>query len=399
MFHRLRFVLSLSLLVSGIVAVSHGASAADRWVRITQHSIDPSNREEIIDLKKARGSFVGFQFRARRGRISVERYTLNFHDGTKHDGGGAFTLRSGERSKVVARDDAERFPDSLIVTYPERSRRGRLGRLELWGLQSRSGRSARRPEKLMPVPPPPPRVGQVELSTPESILIAGRTAGREVKEETIEVADTLGKFKRLRLAARDSRVELERLTVEFDDSTSKEFAAKGKLLPETSTPWFDIDGSKFIKNVKLSFREPTSLTSPARIELYGTHADGWLAPQGEGGKFNEGWVLLGAQTAGYVGFDTDVIPVAEHSAGFSKIRLNVQNRAITLNQLRVKYESGEEDIVPVRARIDAGDTYGPISLRNGSAKLRQIEARYRSRVIDKAMQAKGAAVVQIWAKR
>ena len=151
--------------------------------------------------------------------------------------------------------------------------------------------------------------------------------------------------------------------------------------------------------MSLNFHEPTNLTSPTRIELYGTHSDGWLASDGEGKSFNDGWILLGAQTAGFIGFDNDVIPLADHGDGFAKIRVNVRGRAITLNQLRVIYVNGEEDVIPVRSRIDAGDTYGPIALRGAPAQVREIRARYRSRVIDKVIDTRGPALVQVWAKR
>ena len=393
-------LLALNLLVvTGVAGHTDGAFAADRWVRIVQHRIDRDRPEEIIDLRDARGSFVGFQVRARRGTVAVDRYTLNFHDGTKYEGEEALRLRPGRRSSVIARGDAERFLDSLLVRYPKGVRRSRSARLELWGLQTGVGRGAKRPEKLMPVPPPPPRVGDVELENPGSVLITAQEVGREVKQETIEVAQQLGKFKQLRLAARGSDVLLDKLSIEFADGSKKDYAVKGKLQPHTSSPWFDIDGSKFISKVNLQFREPTSLSSPTRIEIYGIQSDGWISRYGEGGKFNDGWVLLGAKPAGFVGFDSDVIPVSKDATGFAKIRINDRNRAITLNQLRVKYSNGEEDIVPVRARIDAGNSFGPIDLRSGPPKVREIEARYRSRVIDQAMKAKGAAVVQIWAKR
>ncbi len=105
---------------------------------------------------------------------------------------------------------------------------------------------------------------------------------------------------------------------------------------------------------------------PPQIEIWGTHADGWLDRDGEGGNFNDGWLLIGAQTAGAIGFDNDVIPLAELGDGFQQIRVNVMGRPVTLNQLRVIYENGEEDIVPVRSRIDDGDVFGPINLRGGN---------------------------------
>ena len=390
------------LLVVAFVASGWASSAeAARWIRITQHQIDPQAQEDLIDLRKARGSFIGFRLRARRGAVAVDSYVLNFHDKTKHEGGQPFRLRSGERTRIIARDEGERFPESLSVRYQQDRPSGRYTRIEVWGLQSRQGRRAQRPEKLMAVPPPPGRVVQpvAEPSSNDTVLIAAQEIEREVKSGALDVADKLGKFKRLRLAVRDGDVQLETLTVRFDDGSKKDFTVEEPLLQNSSTPWFEIDPSKFIEKVSLSFREPTNLTSPTRIELYGTHSDGWLASDGEGKSFNDGWILLGAQTAGFIGFDNDVIPLADHGDGFAKIRVNVRGRAITLNQLRVIYVNGEEDIIPVRSRIDAGDTYGPITLRGAPAQVREIRARYRSRVIDKVIDTRGPALVQVWAKR
>lgn len=396
-----RLVPTFLVAAFALTAISDAAMAArpERWVRIAKHRIDLNAKEELIDLRDARGSFVGFQLRARRGTIQIERIRLNFHDKTKHENEAPFRLRSGERTRVIARDDTERFPETLAVTYKENARNGRYARLEVWGLQTRQGRYAVRPEKLMPVPPPPPRVGLSDSEAADSVLIAAKTVGREVKQETLKVDEKLSKFKRLRLAVRDSGATLGKLTVLFDDGSKKEFSVEGMLRPNTSTPWFDIDASNFVDEVRIEFQEKTSLTSPARIELYGRHADGWLSSDGEGARFNDGWVLVGAQAAGFIGFDDDVIPLADHGDGFSELRVTVHGRAITLNQLRVVYDNGEEDIVPVRARIDSGDAFGPISLRGERHQVREVQARYRSRIIDKAMTDKGLALVQVWAKR
>ncbi len=400
MIHRLVLV----SIAAAFMASGWGTSVeAARWVRITQHKVDTNAQEELIDLRKARGSFIGFRFRARRGPIAIDSYVLDFHDKSKHQGNSPFRLRSGERTRIIAGDNNERFPETLRVRYQLDTKTGRYARLEVWGLQSRQGRRAQRPETpvIVAVPPPPGRVVQTdaEPTSNDTVLIAAKELGREVKTGTIDVDQKLGKFKRVRIAVREGDVQLETLTVNFEDGSKQDYTAEKPLGPSSSTPWFEIDASKFIQNVSLSMREPTNLSSPTRIELHGRHADGWLASDGEGKSFNDGWVLLGAQTAGFVGFDNDVIPVVDHGDGFQKIRLNVRGRAITLNQLRVVYANGEEDIVPVRSRIDAGDAYGPISLRSAPHQIREIRARYRSRIIDNVTDANGPALVQVWAKR
>ncbi|MBU1211431.1 MAG: hypothetical protein KJ587_09185 [Alphaproteobacteria bacterium] len=395
-----RFVHVLSMLVFVAASCCGAAQAApaERWVRIAQHTVEANANEETIDLAGAEGSYVGFQLRGRRGRVAIQQIVLKFQGDAKHESPAPFQLRAGERTRVFARDDTERFPEVLSLTYQESARNSRSAMLELWGLQTRDGRNAVRLEQQMPVPPPPPRVGQLELDASKSILITAKTAAREVTSETLDVPDGIGRFTRLKLATRASEAEIERVSVLFDDGSHKDFAVNGRLQPNSSTPWFDIDGSKFIKHVGLELKEKTSLTAPARFELYGDLEESWLKSGGDGARFNDGWILIGAQTAGFVGFDNDVITLADHGDGFSELRVNVSGRAITLNQLRIVYDNDEEDIVPVRSRIEAGDTYGPITLRSGQ-KVREVLARYRSRVIEATNQDDNSALVQVWAKR
>ena len=113
--------------------------------------------------------------------------------------------------------------------------------------------------------------------------------------------------------------------------------------------------------------------------------------------YAQGWLLLGAQTAGFVGFDKDVIPIASNEGGFRRLRVTVRDRAITLNELKVFYTDGSDETVPVRTRVDAGGTYGPIDL-SGQRKqpIDHIEAKYRSRFFDSSAKGKGSAIVEIW---
>lgn len=100
-------------------------------------------------------------------------------------------------------------------------------------------------------------------------------------------------------------------------------------MPKNSrTNWIDLKGDRFIKEIQLVYRSEPSFRGQARIEVFGKYAPGWLGPQGEGRKYNQGWVLLGAQTAGFVGFDKDVIPVGANEGGFKRIRVTVRDRAI-----------------------------------------------------------------------
>ena len=153
----------------------------------------------------------------------------------------------------------------------------------------------------------------------------------------------------------------------------------------------------------MSYRSRPNFKGQAHVEVIGQYAEGWLAPTGEGRKFNQGWVLLGAQTAdffrinsGKAGFDRDVISVGKNEGGFKRIRVQVRERAITLNELRVVYTSGQEDIIPIKTKVEAGSTYGPIDLKGGTRAIKEITAFYRSRIFDAKATGKGKAVVEVW---
>ena len=133
----------------------------------------------------------------------------------------------------------------------------------------------------------------------------------------------------------------------------------------------------------------------ARIELLGKYTDGRLAPDGEGRKFHQ---MLGAARRPDGRLHRllqGVIPVGKNAGGIRKIRVTVKDRAITLNELRIIYGSGQEDVIPVKAKIEAGSTYGPIELKGGTRCIKEVQARYRSRFIDKDARAEGVATVEI----
>jgi hypothetical protein len=150
----------------------------------------------------------------------------------------------------------------------------------------------------------------------------------------------------------------------------------------------------------MTYRARTTFNGQARIEVFGQYAPGWLSSNGEGSRYNQGWVLLGAQTAGFIGFDKDAIPVGSNEGGFRRIRVTGRDRAITLNAVKVVYVDGSAETIPMHTRVDAGGTYGPIELKGESLQaIDHIEAIYRSRFFDSSATGKGAAIVEIWGQQ
>lgn len=378
------------------------AARGDRWKQVSEVPLDTSQPSTLIDLRTLSGSFMAFRVRVVGGTVKFNELKLNYSDGSSYAADQAFELRSGESTKVLDFYRRGRFINSVRLGYTIAE--GTAPKVEIHGLQSWRGRRARRPAgeryvKSNEPPPLPTSTAQVLPQATGGLLIASKYITFHGDHDTIEIAKEIGKFRRIRLQVRNEDLYLNGFKIVYADGTENTHQIDLHIPEGRTTDWVDIDGSHFIDHLELSYRKKPGFEGGARIEVMGEHAEGWLSETGEGSKFNDGWILLGAQSAGFVGFDTDIIPVGEHVSGFKEIRVIVRDRAITLNQIRVVYGNGDEDIIPVRTRINAGDAFGPVDLRHAPRRIKEIQARYRSRFIDRAARGKGAAVVEVWARR
>jgi hypothetical protein len=241
------------------------------------------------------------------------------------------------------------------------------------------------------------RPGQETFAGSGEVLFGAQRVGFGVDRDVIQVGREIGQFDKVRFRVLENDVYLNDVTVVYANGEKDTLAVNAEIKKDSRTRWFNLKGDRFIKEIQLTYRSRPNFRGQARIEVFGEYADGWLGPNGRGRQFNQGWVLLGAQTAGFLGFDNDLVPVGKNEGGFRRIRLNVKDRAITLDEVRVIYVGGApDDIYKVnRQRIDAGGEYGPIDLK-GNKTIKEIRAKYRSRFLDRQAVGKGAAIVEVW---
>ena len=220
--------------------------------------------------------------------------------------------------------------------------------------------------------------------------------GTRPDRDVIAVGPAVGKFDKVRLSALDQEIQLVSLKVVYSNG-EPDFVKVGQVIGVGgSTEWIPLKGDRFVKEVELVYHKRADAQGLARVALYGHYAKDWLSPQGEGRKHNDGWVLLGARTAGFFGFDRDVVPVGTNAGGFRRLRISVRDRAITLRRLTVVYADGvPETITFGRREVKAGSLTEPVEL-SGKGPIVEIRAVYRSRITDKAARGKGAATVEIW---
>lgn len=413
--------------VTAMGAIS-GAQAQDGdLVKITQQTIDlRSTTKTSIDISNTKGAYNGIRVRAKSGDIDVTCVQVVYSNGSVYNEDRLIHMLQGERSRPInAKGDAHHIDLVNVVTKPGSGK----AVLEVLGIQTDAAAAQPRnpskpargdsgcygeipiskaatatvvaknqPQDVTATPTVPKRTDTPAGRSVDGgdVLFGAQSVGFGVDRDVIRVGTDIGKFDRIRLRVLDNDIHLNEVKVVYANGEPDVLAVNTDIKQNNKTNWLKLKGDRFIKEIQLSYRSKPSFKGLARVEVLGEYADSWLGAAGEGRKYNEGWVLLGAQSAGFVGFDNDVVPVGRNEGGFKKIRVTVRDRAITLNELRVMYSNGTEDIIPVKAKVEAGSTWGPAELKGGARAIKEIRAKYRSRFFDKAAKGKGGAIVEVW---
>ena len=430
MFRRLVVALGV-ILATGVFmsaeARRHRSYSGDNLVVISEQDIDLALDKYSIDVSKAKGAYKGIRVRNAQGRLfDLSRVQVVYADGSVHNEDRQIDMYQGERSRLINPTSDSRFIEQVNISQQPGSGRGRL---QILGVQDEDGRNQERGSGRVSAPrdrdddrrqPPAASTSDAAVSgnvpvkptseQPTTAPVGVATAGGDVlfgaqyvgfgvDRDVIRVGNEIGKFDRIRLRVLDNDIHINELKVVYANGETDTLAVNADIPKNSRTNWIDLKGDRFIKEIQMVYKSKPSFRGQARIEVFGQYADGWLGPQGEGRKYNQGWVLLGAQTAGFVGFDKDVIPVGKNEGGFRKIRVTVRDRAITLNEVNVIFTDGSQEVIPVRTRVDAGGTYGPVDLKGEKRiAIDRIEAKYRSRFFDTSARGKGAAIVEVWAQ-
>jgi len=161
-------------------------------------------------------------------------------------------------------------------------------------------------------------------------LFGVQRVGFGVDRDVIKVGGEIGKFDRIRLRAESNDIFLNEIQVIYFKGDPDVFPINAELKQNTLSDWLKLNGQRFIREISLTYRSRPNFKGQARVEVYGDYIANWLGPKGEARKYNQGWVMLGSRTAGFIGFDRSTIPVAVNEGGFKRVRVNARERAITL---------------------------------------------------------------------
>ena len=406
----------LAMAAAGVFATAD-AQGNDNWVLLSTKDLDLRAGTDTIDVSKARGNYRALRIRNTGDDIVINKARVVYSDNSFHVEDRSINLLGGERTRPIDQRSNGKFIDTVALSYGANPKGG-TSTIQVWGLQNdeRASRvassSSPSPSRAAPAAQPilPEPAGSTPVAAAPGTVTAGgdvlfgtQSVGFGVDRDVIRVGSEIGKFDRVRLRVLDNDIFLTELKVIYSNGEPDILAVNAEIKQSQRTNWLNLKGDRFIKEIQLGYRSRPNFKGQAHVEVFGQYAEGWLAPTGEGRKYNQGWVLLGAQTAdffkissGKPGFDRDIVSVGKNEGGFKRIRVQVRERAITLNELRVVYASGQEDIIPVKTKVEAGSTYGPIDLKGGTRAIKEIVAFYRSRIFDRTALGKGKAVVEVW---
>lgn len=388
------------LLTVGSPTLAH---ARDKTVVIGKATLDLASSGTTIDVSSAPGAYRGLRLGVRKGATaSFTRIQFIFSDGTTVSVDKAFKLEAGERTRTFEQD-GNHFVDKVIIATAPGSGKAEI---EVLGVQTKAGARMARGKPASgiitgtatPNKPDPSEPGAVKDGN--DVMFGYQNVGFAIDRDVIKVGGDVGKFGRIRLRVIGNDIHIDSLRVIYVDGESEDIAIDADVRANTKTGWFDLNRNDFIREIQMVYSSRANLKGQARVEVTGQYADDWLGTDGEGRKYNEGWVLLGAQTAGFTGFDRDTITVGENEGGFTRLRVTAKDRAITLREVRVKYFTGPDEVFTMNERVDPDHSYGPLEFKGGKAPIKVIEARYRSRYdilkgLRNAFEG-GPAVVQIW---
>ncbi|MEO0797941.1 MAG: hypothetical protein AAFY53_01900, partial [Pseudomonadota bacterium] len=328
-----RVIFSFAFLAIVIAPVVPAEAQRVRLYTVKDVRVNPDQRKIVINMSDMRGAVRALRIRTPSEPLLLTNFRIVYTDGTVADDVRRINLLAGERTRATDVSSEDRFVERIELFVDRRTADVPSVRVQVLARQTRRGRRLRRPSEagseetpVASVRQPAPVTRQVqerarpsgtildserdELETGRGEVLFGvQRVGLGLDRDVVRVSSDVGKFQRFRLRVLENDVFVNSVSVVYRDGSTDTVAVNAEILRNTTSGWFRISETKFVSEVRLDYRARANFRGRARVELFGEFAPRWLGANGEGRKFNDGWVLLGAQTAGFVGFDDDTVPV------------------------------------------------------------------------------------------
>jgi len=334
-------LVALLLAMVGITSTAW-AQQRDNWellgaTRIGGYGFDLDE----IDVGKRKGRFERIRVRARSNGVYIRDLRVVFGNGEVQDVHFRGRLREGEQTAPIELVGGERVIRRIEIAARSRGRRAVV--------------------EFYAVP------------APVWELIGSRNVrGYGLNLSTFLVPRGMGPFTRVRVQVNRQDVYVVGLRVAYKNGKSQNIRVRKNIRKGRSTRPFDLAGfNRGIEHIEVVYRARPGRRRRGVIEVYGEkvrYIEEVPEPR---------WAELGCQKVGFLA-DRDVIRVGRKEGTFSAIQLRVSGANVYMLDLRVVYDRGPSENIPVRTQIRAGGETRPLDLRGEQRVIKVIELSYGS---------------------
>lgn len=339
--------------------------------------------EDIVFENRRPHRYEAIRLKALDRAIRIDDVTIEFGNGTRqYIDFDDVLLRPGEMTKIVALD-GRRARNVRQVRVDVSRRRGRRGRLQVLAARSDEPVRRRRSESRVPK-------GWVQFGS--------ERFGSRTQSEKIAIGRDAGVFDRIAFRALEDDIYIHDVVVVYGNG-SRERKQVGLLVPPGyGTRPIELtkgrrDRGRFIRELIIT-AETDSRRRRARglLQVFGDYDDNWLR-RGRGAR-DDRWIRLGANRAGMFSKDDDAFLVGRRYGRFTAVRVRVQRKDVKLYGMRITYENGTSEDVPVYGTLRAGQTTQAFDLKGRRRYINRVDVRYRTK-----FNLGGDGVVEVWGQR
>jgi hypothetical protein len=386
------------------VAPSHAqrrseARQSEDWVLLGSQEVDRTRNRERIDVRSARGRVKAVRLIAKGNELELSQIKVTYADGRVHNESRSINMNPNDRTRPIETGGTETFIDEIeLVIQPARGVRGadRTMTMEVWGLQTSSGARAERPAQasqssaaavatptpVAALPPPAPALSPPPIPTPaqQAALPAPQQEPRQAApalQTQPAPSATTAQPTTPQLPTRPPTPAPVAPTAEVPKppvlSPSPVIAAPPVVTgqPGMAPPLPPPRGPQ--DRVAVLQRAPT----PVPV----------LQP-GIGDEASDG-IFLGRRTVNPAA-DNDSVPVGFEIGRLTKVRLRVLDAGLRVNDVKIRYGSGQPDVVAMNTDVTANSRTVWLQV-SPDRVVRDVEISYRSRD-----GARSAATVEIY---
>ncbi len=333
----------LAAILVSMVGITSAAFAqrSDGWellgaTRIGGYGFDLDE----INVGKRRGYFEKIRVRARSNGVYVRSLRVVYGNDETQDIRMGRRLREGQQTAPIELEGTERFIKRIEIVARTRGRRAVV---EIYGIPA-----------------------------PEWELIGSRhVRGYGVNLSTFLVPGGKGPFTRVRVKVERQDLYILGLRVAYKNGKAQDFRVRKTIRKGRSTRSFELSGfNRGIDHFEVVYRARPGYRRRGKIEIYGEKV---RQP-----TWQPRWEELGCQKVGFFA-DRDVIRLGRKEGHITAIQLRVSGATVYMQDLKVVYDRGLPDSIPVRAQIRAGGETKPLDLRGDRRHIKLIELSYGSK--------------------